>query len=115
MRITRCGLHLRVTLQFPDHGKPLAESERATYVRMSEVMNAHVVEAGRCADAAPGVLQVGEVGTVLRPGNDIRVAIELLDAFQNFRGGASKMDDISPRSWNPAGEARTPSNPHAPT
>ena len=50
-----------VTQQFADHGQALAERQRAGSERVTEVVNAYMVESGASPDTPPGVLQVGEV------------------------------------------------------
>jgi len=58
MRIAGGGLHLPMTEELANHRQALAERERPGGERVTQVVQAHAVEAGSPADAAPGVVEV---------------------------------------------------------
>ena len=62
MRVPGGGLHLRVTEQLPDHREALAQGQRPRSITVAKVMNSHVFEPGTRADAAPGALEISEMG-----------------------------------------------------
>ena len=61
--VARCGLEVAVTEQLTDHlQQGLAARQRAGREGVPEIVNSHVLQPGVCADAAPGLLQIGDVG-----------------------------------------------------
>ena len=60
--VFRGGADPGVTEQPADHRQALAERQRPLGVGMAEIVNSHVLQSGVCADAAPGLLQIGDVG-----------------------------------------------------
>ena len=78
MRISRGGIDHVVTKQLADHRERLPERQRPGGEGVTQVMDSHVVEVRGVADAAPGVLEIGQMaaripadehqGVVLRPG-----------------------------------------------
>ena len=51
-----------MTEQLADDRQGLAERQGAGSEGVSEIVNSHVLQSGVCADAAPGLLQIGDVG-----------------------------------------------------
>ena len=65
-----CGrLHLHVTEELPDHREALAECQRPPSLQMTWAVNSHILQPGARTDAAPLLLQIGEVGPG-RPARD---------------------------------------------
>ena len=62
VRISRGRLHLGVTEQLPDHREDFAQGQRPRSIRMTKVVNTHVLQPGARADTAPGALEIGEMG-----------------------------------------------------
>ena len=75
MRIARRGLDLGVSEEFPDHRKALSEGQGARRKAVSQVMDSHVVEVRAGADAAPGVLEIGQMGARLPADDHPRVVV----------------------------------------
>ena len=73
--VSDSSLHLRVTQQFPDHRQALAKRQRSRSIRMAEVMNSYVFQSGAPADAAPGLLQIGDVGARQLAGDDLGIVV----------------------------------------
>ena len=65
MRVPRRGLDLGVTEQLADHRKTLSEGQSPRGKAVTQVMDSHVVEVRSGADAAPGVLEIGQMGARL--------------------------------------------------
>ena len=65
MRVSSCGLDLGVTQQLPDHRQTLAERQGPGCKAVAQVMDSDVVELRAGADAAPGVLKIGQMGARL--------------------------------------------------
>ena len=65
MSVTGDRLDLGVAKELPDHRQPLAECQGARGEAVTEIVDAHVVEACARPDAPPRMLQVGEVGARL--------------------------------------------------
>ena len=59
MRVSGGRLQLRVAKQFADHRETLAERQRPRSIRVPEVVNSPIFQAGAPMDAPPGLLKVG--------------------------------------------------------
>ena len=79
-------LHLRVTEQFPDHRETLTECQGSGSIAVTQVMNTHVLQSGARADAAPGLLQIGEVGPRQLADDDPGIAVLAGEVRQNGAG-----------------------------
>ena len=75
-------LHLGVAEQFADHREPFAKRQGPGREAMAKVMDADVVEFGTRPDAAPWVLEVGEVAAGLLAGDYPRVVLFARQRFQ---------------------------------
>ena len=69
------GLHLSVAAELADYWKALTKSQCSGREGVPQVMKSDVLQAGTGADAAPGALQVSNMGTRQSVGDHPRVAI----------------------------------------
>ena len=72
--VTVGRLHVAVTEELSDHRQAFAQGERPRSVSVVNVMNAHVVQSGRRADALLGPVEVGHVRARLGARNDPGIA-----------------------------------------
>lgn len=96
MGIAGGGLHLGMAKQFADHRQAFPQGEGAAGVGMAQVVDAEVGKAGLLPDALPGVLQVGQAAAVLLAGDDVRDAVQFLDAVRDVGGGLAEMHHLRP-------------------
>ena len=95
VRISGGRLHLRVTKQLPDHREALAQRKRPGSIRMPEVVNSHVLQVSTRADAAPGLLQIGDVGARQPAADDPGIAFLAGQVCQHGTGLGAEGDDPS--------------------
>ena len=62
MGITGGGLDLGVAEHLADHGQALSGCHRDGREGVTQVVNAHIGNAGALADALPGRLQIAQMG-----------------------------------------------------
>ena len=86
MRIPGCGLHLCVTEQLADHREALAQGQRSGRITVPEIMDPHVLQLGASPDAAPRLLQIGDVGTWQPAADDPGIAL-LAGQVRQYRAG----------------------------
>ena len=60
---------------------------------MAEVGNSHVLQPGACTDAAPGLLQIGDVGALHLAGDDPGIVVLVAKAGEDGAGLGPKRPD----------------------
>ena len=92
--VARGGLHLGVPEQFADHGQAFADQKTTAGKAVAQIVDSHIVEPGPCANAPPGVLQVGEMAPRLATRDHPRVVVLSLDAAQHRDRGVAQMHHL---------------------
>ena len=79
--------HAPMPEELPDHGKALAEGERAGREAVPKVVDADVFEAGPGAEDLPRILEVLQGSTRVPPGDDPGIARDPGQARDHLRRG----------------------------
>ena len=74
MSIARGRFDPAVTKEPADDRETFAERQRPRSKAVPDVMDAHIVEPGMCADSGPGAVDVGHVRARLESRNDPEIA-----------------------------------------
>ena len=91
------ALDVGMAQELADHGEALAGGERTACVRMPEIVDADVVEAGAGAEPVPLGGDGGEVGARLLADDDPGVGGDAADACQHGLGGGCEGDHARAR------------------
>jgi len=94
MRVPRSCLDLRVSKQFSDHRQTCHDQEAAGCKRMAEIVNAHIIQSRGLANAAPWMLEVGEMCLLLLSHDNVRIVFHARQRFQQRYGSIAEMDGL---------------------
>lgn len=94
MRIAGGGLDLGVSEQLSDDRQTFPHGETAGCEGVAQIVDARLSEAGGFPDAAPGPLQVGQVGAWLGADDDEGIIVDAGERMQEDGGRRAEMDHL---------------------
>ena len=111
MSAAGCRLDIAVAEQLADHRKTLSEGQSPRGKAVAQVMDSHVVEVCAGADAAPGVLEIGQMTGALDAANPLlgkpSVAASLTYSVRRGKASSPCGCKSRPASVAPAGSNRS--------